>query len=131
MFIKCCCTIGLVEQVDIYLHRPSVSDTTVTIKSPVNFYIYSQWHLLLPYLASFACSLLAVSIGGYAFKINEKSQSTSFSSILCTTRNTDLDGLVGDNDLGALPLNTRIAKASLQFAAVERQQKAHWAFQLK
>ncbi|SLM36179.1 hypothetical protein LPUS_05651 [Lasallia pustulata] len=92
------------------LLSPSVYSTNITVTSPINIYAYNWKTLLLPYLASVVCSVVALLIGVRAFRINEKGMSTSFSSIMCTTRNRDLDDL---------------------FERSTGRELDHWAFRIK
>ena len=103
----------------------------MTIKSSINIYAYNRATLLFPYLASIVCAAFAIAIGVSAFGINGKSQSTSFSSIVSTTRNKELDDLLANDTLGEKPLKRSIAKTRLRFAPSEGRGKVHWAFRVR
>lgn len=105
------------------------SNTTVpvTISAPRNFYSYDKSTLLTAYLASLSVVLLWMGIGAFALWSNGITSNTSFSAILLTTRNADLDALAQGHCLGADPLPDEIAGVKLRFGRLTRGEPASHA----
>jgi hypothetical protein len=87
----------------------------ITTSNTVNVYQYHPLYLLLSYGIGLLFASFAAVVGLYSLYINGTSHATSFSAIMATTRNSDLDSLTRGSSLGAEPLNTRIGKAKLRF----------------
>lgn len=98
--------------------QSSVHYANVTINSLVNFYAYDSRNLLLTYGMAILITLLFVVLGARAFDMNGISSSTSFSSILLTTRNQTLDDLATGYALGSQPLNKAIGATKLRFGII-------------
>ncbi|PHH90682.1 hypothetical protein CDD83_2938 [Cordyceps sp. RAO-2017] len=91
----------------------------VTISSLRNFYAYDRSTLITTYLASLSVVLLWMGVGALALWRNGITSSASFSTILCTTRNPDLDTLARGHSLGADPLPDDIAGVKLKFGYLQ------------
>ncbi|PMD39349.1 hypothetical protein L207DRAFT_491356 [Hyaloscypha variabilis F] len=87
----------------------------ITTSNTINVYQYDPLYLLLSYGIGLLYTFLAVVVGLCSLHFNGASHSISFSSILATTRNLDLDSLTHGSSLGALPLKKDIKKAKLKF----------------
>jgi hypothetical protein len=87
----------------------------ITTSNTINVYQYDPLYLLLSYGIGLLYTFLAVVVGLCSLHFNGVSHSVSFSSILATTRNLDLDSLTHGSSLGALPLKKDIKKAKLKF----------------
>ncbi|OJD30020.1 formylmethionine deformylase-like protein [Diplodia corticola] len=92
--------------------------TDVEVRSPRNYWRYSPVDLLIAYVAGAAVALFCIVVGGWAYMYNGYSATSSFSSILLTTRNPDLDGLTVKQCLPTYPLQENIGKAKLKFGVV-------------
>jgi hypothetical protein len=62
---------------------------------------------------------MAISIGLYSFAVNGVSHSHSFSAIMTTTRNPDLDALSQGQSLGAAPLDRKLGNVRLRFGTID------------
>ncbi|KAJ5494550.1 hypothetical protein N7463_010637 [Penicillium fimorum] len=91
----------------------------VTISSPHNFYTYDSKNLLAAYLTALGVTVVCVIVGFFALRDNGVAQSTSFSSILMTTRNPELDDLAKGYCLGSGQLPDEIGDVKLRFGEVE------------
>jgi hypothetical protein len=76
--------------------------------------------LLLSYFLAVFLTAIITLFGFYALWSNGVSHSSSFSGILCTTRNKDLDDVAQGNYLGARPLGKDLAKQEVQFGILDR-----------
>ena len=93
----------------------------VTVSSTEILFSYNARILLLSYFLAVFVTFVILLIGLRALWINRVSHSSSFSSILCTTRNAELDTLVQGSNLGAQPLEKALAKQKLQFGVLRTQ----------
>ncbi|KAL3494392.1 hypothetical protein BJX62DRAFT_247638 [Aspergillus germanicus] len=73
----------------------------VTVSSAQNFYSYNAGNLFAAYMAALGATVACVVIGLVALYKNGVAQSTSFSSVLMTTRNPELDRLAVGHCLGS------------------------------
>lgn len=98
-------------------------DTTanVTVHSAATFYSYNWRNLVMAYAVAVAAALLCVGVGFHALFANGYSAGASFSSILLTTRNPDLDRLAQGHCLGARPVTTEVGKTVLRFGVLKSQ----------
>lgn len=92
--------------------------TNVRATSPKNYWRYNPLALLISYVAGVAIALMCLFVGGWAHFSNGYSVNASFSSILLTTRNPDLDGIATGQCLGAQPLDRNFGETKLQFGIV-------------
>jgi hypothetical protein len=92
-----------------YTKTPITKSTTQLV------YSYTARSLLAPYSAGAGATLLFVLIWFYALVDNGVSHSSSFSGILCTTRNPELDIIAKGQNLGILPLKGDVAAQRVQF----------------
>ncbi|KAB8079297.1 hypothetical protein BDV29DRAFT_199877 [Aspergillus leporis] len=79
-----------------------------------NYYFYGPTALLGAYMSALAVTIACVVVGFFALRQNGVPQNNSFSSVLMTTRNPELDRLAGDID-----------KVLLQFGEVEGANLRH------
>ncbi|KAJ5436849.1 hypothetical protein N7445_007734 [Penicillium cf. griseofulvum] len=101
----------------------------VTISSPQNFYSYDSRNLLAAYMTALGVTVACVIVGLFALRENGVAQSTSFSSMLMTTRNPELDNLTKGNCLGSDVVPDAIGDVKLRFGEVEgSEQYKHAAF---
>ncbi|KAB2571086.1 hypothetical protein DBV05_g10257 [Lasiodiplodia theobromae] len=94
--------------------------TDIRVTSPKNFWRYGPLDLLISYVAGVAVAFVALLVGSWALIANGYSADVSFSSILLTTRNPDLDGVAVGQCLGAQPLDRNFEKLKLQLGVVGR-----------
>ena len=80
-----------------------------------NEYVYQPLYLLLSYGLALLFTSLAASLGFYSLWLNGVSHSMSFSAIVATTRNPELDLLTHGSSLGALPPKADFEDAKLRF----------------
>jgi hypothetical protein len=80
-----------------------------------NVYVYHPLYLFLSYGLALLFTSVAACIGFYSLFVNGVTHSMSFSAIVATTRNPDLDSLSRGSSLGTVPLNTNIEKVELRF----------------
>ncbi|KAL4990467.1 hypothetical protein BDW68DRAFT_154285 [Aspergillus falconensis] len=113
----------------------NAANTTATVTDLTfrNFYQYGKGYLLLAYMTALGVTVACTVVGFFAMRGNGVSQSTSFSSVLMTTRNPELDRLAIGHCLGSEPLRKEIGKVRLQFGEIEGadQQHKHAAFGTK
>lgn len=93
----------------------------VTAYTAANFYTYNWRNLVMAYTIAVAAALLCVGIGIQSLLTNGYSAGSSFSSILLTTRNPDLDSLAQGHCLGAKPIPKDIGKTVLRFGVLDSQ----------
>jgi hypothetical protein len=108
----------------------TVKVTDLTLR---NYYFYGGTTLLAAYMSAVAVAIASVVVGFIALRRNGVSQGTSFSSVLMTTRNPELDRLVTGHCLGSEPLKDEIGKVRLQFGEIEGAdlRRRHAAFGTK
>lgn len=80
-----------------------------------NFYEYHPLWLFISYGVALLFSAIATAIGFYALYVNGTSHSNSFSAIVATTRNPQLDTLMKGSSLGSDPMSTDNEKMKLKF----------------
>lgn len=91
----------------------------VTLGKSVNQYSYNWQNLALAYGVGIFVALLGVVIGGFSCITNGYSASMSFSSIIFTTRNPDLDRLSEGRCLPTLPLGKKLGKTKLRYGLLK------------
>lgn len=94
---------------------------------------YKPFWLVLSYSLAALLAILAVIEGLFAFARNGYSADTNFSTILATTRNSELDLLAEGLCLGNSPAPKHFTESQLRFGRVSRigrQGEAHVAFGL-
>ena len=74
--------------------------TEVTYYSSINIYEYDAEKLVISYGAGELATIIVVIIGFVAFIINGASRDSSFSAIMTTTRNPELDNITIGHSLG-------------------------------
>ena len=105
----------------------------VTITKFVNVYTYDWRNLVISYAVAVVFALGAVLLGGVAFKQNGVSHVSSFSAIVATTRNVELDALTEGQCLGGLPISKDFGRTKLRLGIIgqSKEQVNHVAFGLE
>lgn len=93
----------------------------VTVHSPATLYSYNWRNLLLAYAIAACAAAACAAVGLQALVENGYSADTTFSSILLTTRNADLDDLARGHCLGELPLAKDVGDARLRYGILRSQ----------
>ncbi|KAG4026673.1 hypothetical protein MFRU_038g00770 [Monilinia fructicola] len=108
-----------------YLSSPDLTSDgdpqNIVTSNTNNYYVYHPLWLLLSYGLALLFSTIAVAIGVYAIRSNGVVHSNSFSAIVATTRNTELNGYLGRSSLGAEPLQSNAGDRRLKFGPVVNQ----------
>ncbi|KAF7922304.1 uncharacterized protein EAE97_011046 [Botrytis byssoidea] len=108
-----------------YLSSPDLtSDSdlqTIFTSNTNNYYVYHPFWLLISYGLAFLFSIMAVAVGIHAVTCNGVVHSNSFSAIIATTRNPELDEILGRSCLGAEPLREDPGQCRLKFGPVSDQ----------
>lgn len=87
-------------------NRSIAPEVAVRVLTPQNIYVYKPRNLLIAYCSSIAVTAILVLVGLVCIaRANSNTFDTSFSTILRTTRNPELDALVVPSaSTGAKPL---------------------------
>jgi hypothetical protein len=85
----------------------------------VNIYTYHSTNLWLAYGLAITFALLANILGGLAYYHNGVSCDRSFSSILSSTRDSNIAKIFHHQVLGKLPLPKHIRRAMLRFGKMK------------
>jgi hypothetical protein len=95
--------------------------------------MYNKEYLISAYITVLGITITCIIFRFFALQQNGVSQSTSFSSILITTQNAELDCLAVGHCLGAEPLEKEIRKVQLQYGEIysHKQRHKHAAFGTK
>jgi hypothetical protein len=93
------------------------SSTTVPCHRTVTETVWKvDWlPIVVAYSTGLGVALICLVLGAHALVVNGVAHDTSFSSVVRTTRNEELNRLVGSEDIGALPLSQRARKQRLRF----------------
>ncbi|KAH8667827.1 hypothetical protein BGZ61DRAFT_498309 [Ilyonectria robusta] len=113
-----------------YDRRRFTTTVPVNVSSPRNFYSYDVANLMIVYGASLATVLFWTGVGAVALWSNGVTSSSSFSTMLLTTRNPDLDKLAEGYSLGADPLPKEIGELRLKFGCLDGEESKHAGFGL-
>ncbi|THV54258.1 hypothetical protein BGAL_0031g00320 [Botrytis galanthina] len=110
-----------------YLGSPNLTSSiteyaNITTSDTRNIYVYHPLYLVLSYSIGFFLASLCGAIGLYSMHVNGVSHSNSFSAIMLTTRNPDLDILARGKSLGSDPLSKSIKNTKLRFGPLLSQQ---------
>ncbi|KAI8964621.1 hypothetical protein F5Y11DRAFT_79555 [Daldinia sp. FL1419] len=97
------------------------TEIPITVSMPKNFFYYNSKTLLATYSSAVVVTLLCICVGFAALLSNGYTSSMSFSAVLLTTRNPDLDRLSADNNLGAKPLPQPIRDTKLRFGILQTE----------
>ncbi|KAB8223226.1 hypothetical protein BDV33DRAFT_228673 [Aspergillus novoparasiticus] len=100
----------------------TVEVTDVTYR---NYYFYGRTALLGAYMSALAATIACVVVGIFSLRRNGVPQNNSFSSVLMTTRNPELDRLAIGHCLGSEPLKGNTDKVRLRFGEVEGANLRH------
>lgn len=93
----------------------------VTVHTSATVYSYNWRNLLLAYAIAAAAAAACAAVGLQALVENGYSASTTFSSILLTTRNADLDDLARGHCLGEFPLAKDVGDTRLRYGILRSQ----------
>lgn len=93
----------------------------VTVQHPATFYSYNWRNLVLAYAVAVCATAACAAVGLLALVANGYSAETSFSSILLTTRNADLDDLARGYCLGERPLAKDVGDTRLRYGILRSQ----------
>ncbi|CAG8416426.1 unnamed protein product [Penicillium salamii] len=101
----------------------------VSVNSPKNFYSYDWKNLITAYATALVVTFVCITTGFLALCSNGVPGKTSFSNLLRTTRNPDLDVLTTGYCLGSDHLPDELEKVRLRFGEIETPQPfKHAAF---
>ena len=93
-------------------------------------WVYDPWILWLPYGMAIVVSLGCLFVGGLAVYGNDgEIYDTSFSTVLRTTRNHDLDQLVKDDTNGGQPLSHDVGRARVRLGVLRGAEIATLGYQ--
>ncbi|KAG4433198.1 hypothetical protein IFR05_011306, partial [Cadophora sp. M221] len=106
-------TISMMSQSQ--LTTPNSTKVTISHYPTRNVYRYDALYLILSYGIALLFTTLGISLGMFSFHRNGVIHSTSFSAIVATTRNRDLDGLSQGHSLGTVPVDKRLRRTRLRF----------------
>jgi len=99
------------------VHRQNSSTASILpilVRTPQNAYVYSPAHLLAAYGASIFVTGTVVLVGLFCIWSSSEAFAASFSSILRTTRNPQLDAIVQAKETQAtVPISKRLGKVKL------------------
>lgn len=93
----------------------------VTVHDQATFYSYNWRVLVLAYAVAVAATAACLAVGLHSLLENGYSAGTSFSSILLTTRNADLDELARGHCLGESPLAREVGDRRLRYGLLDSQ----------
>lgn len=102
--------------------------TIVQLDSVRNYYVYDRTALLSTYFGATAVVLMWMAVGVFALYQNGVASSTSFSTIMLTTRNSALDRLAKGSSLGSDMLPDEVADTKLKFGRLTNGQFTRAAF---
>lgn len=95
------------------------TEVAVTLYVTKNIYAYNAKHLLVSYGVTAFFAVIAILIGLHSLHANGVQHSTSFSSILFTTRNPELDTIAAGQSLGTKSLPKEIRRRRLIFGTID------------
>ncbi|KAL8303353.1 hypothetical protein RB600_006998 [Gaeumannomyces tritici] len=101
-----------------FFSSSSSSSSGVRVDETANYYAYDEAGLLRAYGVAVAAALTCVCVGAHAYVANGYSASSSFSSVLLTTRNADLDRLAVGQCLGSQRAPAELRRTVLRFGVV-------------
>ncbi|KAL2812286.1 hypothetical protein BJX63DRAFT_443512 [Aspergillus granulosus] len=105
----------------------------VSVSFPQNFYRYDWVNLAIAYAVAVGVTVGCILVGFVAMYRNGVAQNTSFSSVLLTTRNLELDQLAIGNCLANDSLEEEVGRVRLKFGEVQVREGGyrHVAFGLE
>lgn len=104
---------------------PLGANTTVNVAVNTNIYAYNVGNLALAYGLAIVVTIISVIIGLGALVVNGVSHGTSFSSIMCSTRNKTLDNMTIGYSLAAEPLSKEVLDTDLKFGLLPESREDH------
>lgn len=111
------------------------NETTAELsrRRTANFYAYNWSNLLIAYVVAISVTAICALVGLLALLVNGYSAGDNFSSIMLSTRNTELDRIARGHCLGQTPLVDDIKKIVLRYGILEprsheSQRRPHAAF---
>ncbi|ROV96276.1 hypothetical protein VMCG_07704 [Cytospora schulzeri] len=93
----------------------------VTTRRPATFYTYNWHNLVLAYAIAVFATLVCAAVGVQALLANGYSANASFSTILLTTRNEDLDYVARGHCLGESPMDKSLGRTMLRYGILNSQ----------
>lgn len=84
----------------------------------ISIYEYDAFLLLLSYGLGILATAIVLCIGLWALYYNGVAHSNSFTEIIATTRNVELDELCNGNSLGAIAEDKKMKRLRLRFGAL-------------
>lgn len=115
---------------DTQLHSQINASISCSVTESVLVWNYEPFWLALSYILAVSLTSIAITIGGYCFYKNGYPVNISFSSIIATTRSTDLDSIIEGHLRGRWPMSKDILDSRLMFGEVgsPTQGRSHVAF---
>jgi hypothetical protein len=99
---------------------PGGINTTVNVARTPNIYNYNSTNLVWTYGLAVGVTIMSFAIGMRALNVNGVSHETSFSSIMCSTRNETLDHITTGSSLAAVPPSEKVEETKLRFGLLNR-----------
>ena len=131
----------LTPTIEAYFHRIYLSfladpiqqsqlyqDAPCEVSAQVLVWNYRPTWLAVSYFVAVGFTFAAIGVGMHAIAGNGYVAQTSFSTFLRTTRNPELDGLVGGGCLGEWPMSREVRETRLRFGEIEGGGVPHAAF---
>ena len=107
------------------LQIASNATTTCYIETIMTVWVYDPWILWLPYGMAIFVSAVCLLVGGLAVFGNEgQIYDNSFSTVLRTTRNSELDNLIRFDRSSGQPLSRGIGEARIRLSNLRRDESA-------
>ncbi|KAK6533421.1 hypothetical protein TWF694_002363 [Orbilia ellipsospora] len=127
-------SMSLLSYPELALRQMTTANCSMTTFS--NVWKYEKTNLILAYALGMAIALVSLILGGIALAQNGVVSEISFSQIMATTRNPELDHLLEGNCLGRSDLGPReLYRTRLRFGEIKQQDSklpstgvAHTAF---
>jgi hypothetical protein len=95
-------------------------EVPITLYGTGNIYTYDTKKLLISYGVMDFSAIIHTIIGLHSLYTNGVQHSTSFSSILFTTRNPELNTIAAGQSLGTKPLPKEIRNRRLMFGTLDK-----------
>ncbi|KAF4634175.1 hypothetical protein G7Y89_g3935 [Cudoniella acicularis] len=90
--------------------------TTCVTTETITVWKYKPEPLIITYSCGIAVTLVTLIVGMFSVWSTRSTKDTRFSTILRATRGKDLDRLVAEEKVTALPLSSRVEKTKLRFS---------------
>lgn len=99
---------------------PGGINTIVNVARTPNIYNYKSINLVGTYGLGVGVAIMSFAIGIRALIVNGVSHETSFSSIMCSTRNETLDHITTGSSFAAVSLSEEVEETKLRFGLLNR-----------